>query len=172
MSTIAAALGRILIALLFIVSGVMKFADPGPSSEMLRAASLSPALTFPVAIFEVLLGIALAIGAMTRIAAILLALFTAATILFFHHDFADPAQLPVILLHVALVGGLLGVFAHSQMWWSYDALRRRRAEDLADRDRAADRRVHDAEERAARAEAHAEGRHAEAEDLRPRRRWF
>lgn len=180
MSTIAAVIGRILVALLFVVSGLMKLADPAPAADMLRAAALSPALTLPVALLEIVLGVALAIGMMTRLAAILLAAFTVLTILFFHNQFNDPAQLPTILLHVALVGGLLGLFAHSQIRWSYDALRERRRVDLAERDRVAESRVHEAQRkaderihdahrtaeeraheaelRAARAEARAEGR--------------
>lgn len=164
MSTIAAAIGRILVAILFVVSGLMKLANPAPAATMLSAVGLSPALTLPTALFELGLGILLAIGMMTRLAAILLAGFTVLTILFFHNEFNDPSKLPGILMHVALVGGLLGLFAHGQMRWSYDALRERRAreiaerereagERLADRDRAADERVHQAELRAARAEA-------------------
>lgn len=155
MSTIAAVIGRILIALLFVVSGAMKLLDPGPVSQMLQAAGLSPALTIPVALFEVVLGLALALGMVTRLASLLLAGFTVLTILFFHNQFNDPAQLPTILLHVALVGGLLGVFAHSQVWWSMDALRRRRSEEDAARN--ADKRAHEAELRAARAEGRAAG---------------
>ena len=129
MSSIAAVIGRILIALLFVVSGITKLLDPGPAAAMLSAANLSPALAFPAALFEIVLGLALALGMATRLSALLLAGFTVLTILFFHNQFNDPAQLPVILLHVALVGGLLGVFAHRQIWWSLDALRRRRRED-------------------------------------------
>jgi putative oxidoreductase len=176
MSTIAAVIGRILIALLFVVSGVMKLLDPGPAAAMLQAAQLSPALAFPTALFEIVLGLALALGMVTRLAALLLAGFTVLTIVFFHNQFADPAQLPTILLHVALVGGLLGVFAHSQIWWSLDALRRRRREELAAQD--ADARAHGAELRAERAEGHAEAHDgavaagAAPAAVPPRRRWF
>jgi putative oxidoreductase len=174
MSTIAAVIGRILIALLFIVSGAMKLLDPGPAAAMLQSAALSPAMVFPTALFEVVLGLALALGMVTRLASLLLAGFTVLTILFFHNQFNDPAQLPTILLHVALVGGLLGVFAHSQIWWSFDALRRRRREELAARD--ADERTREAELRAERAEGRAEGRIDPVPDgsapVAPRRRWF
>jgi putative oxidoreductase len=176
MSTLAAVIGRILIALLFVVSGILKLADPGVTAGMLQSAGLSPAYTVPVALFEIVLGLALAIGAMTRLASLLLAGFTVLTVLFFHHDFYDPAKLPTILLHVAVVGGLLGVFAHSQIWWSYDSLRRRRAEDLARHDRDATARVHEAEVRAARAEGRVEGHVDPAlppvTDPTPRRKWF
>ncbi|MES2492874.1 MAG: DoxX family protein [Pseudomonadota bacterium] len=162
MSTIAAVIGRILIALLFIVSGAMKLLNPAPAAEMLAGVGLPTAVTIPAALFEVVLGVALAIGMMTRLAAILLAGFTALTIFFFHNQFNDPAQIPMILLHVALVGGLLGVFAHSQIWWSYDALRRKRGAELAE---------HDADLRVARAEAHADGTRP-ATVVAPKRRWF
>ena len=163
MSTIAAVIGRLLVALLFVVSGVMKIVDPGHAAGMLASVGLSPALTLPTALFEIVLGVALAIGLMTRLSAILLAAFTVLTILFFHNQFGDPAQMPTILLHVALVGGLLGLFAHSQIRWSYDALRERRAADLAARDHAADPRVHEAEARAAERAHEAELRAARAE---------
>lgn len=174
MSTIAAVLGRILIALLFVVSGITKLMDPGPAAAMLQSAGLSPVLAFPAALFEILVGLALALGMVTRLASLLLAGFTVLTILFFHNQFADPAQLPTILLHVALVGGLLGVFAHSQVWWSLDALRARRREDLAARD--ADARAREAELRAERAEGRAEARGTtvvtpEGAAVQPRR-WF
>jgi putative oxidoreductase len=48
------------------------------------------------------------------------------------------------LKNLAIAGGFLCLFAHRQVVWSYDALRLRRRADLA---------THDAELRAARAEA-------------------
>jgi putative oxidoreductase len=168
MSTIAAVIGRILVALLFVVSGATKLLDPGPAAGMLTAAGLSPALTIPTGLFEIALGVALAIGWMIRLSSLLLAGFTVLAILFFHNQFNDPAQLPTILLHVALIGGLLAIFAHSQVWWSYDSLRQRRAEDHATR--AAEERRHEAELRAARAEGRADG--IDPPPVLRRRRWF
>ena len=142
---------------------------------MLQSVGLPPALTIPTALFEILLGIALGLGMMTRLTTLLLAGFTVLTILFFHNRIDDPAQVPTILLHVALIGGLLGIFAHSQLGRSYDALRHRRDEDLARHDRDAEERVHDAEVRAARAEGRVDG-HADPvlppEPAPRRRRWF
>ncbi len=150
MSTIAAVLGRILIAALFIVSGLMKFVFPEPSIAMVTAIGLPGQLALAAGALEVIGGICLAVGLLTRLTALALAAFTVATIVLFHNRFDDPAQLPGILMHVALVGGLLLVFAHSQMWWSYDHMRMQRRVDSAARK--ADSRTHDAELRAARAE--------------------
>ena len=86
-------------------------------------------------------------------------------------DFADPAEFTQVLLHLAIVGGLLMTFAYGQMRGSYDYMRERR-------------RTYDAELRAAHAEGKAEGAmvapHAVVTDAdgdgvpeaRPRRRWF
>ena len=93
-------------------------------------------------------------------------------------DFTNPMGMTTVLQHLALIGGLLCLFAHSQMRWSYDSMRLERKAEIARRD--ADSRVHDAELRAARAE----GRVAAAPDTvvtdvdgdgRPevrKRRWF
>ncbi|MBN9504864.1 MAG: DoxX family protein [Altererythrobacter sp.] len=171
MSLIAAIIGRLLIALLFLVSGLQKVFDPGSAMAMLESVGLSPNLALVVAFFEIVTAILLAIGLMTRLVSIVLAAYVALTILFFHHDFTDPMGLVTSLMHVALIGGLLMVFAYGQMRGSYDYMR-------------AERRAHDADVRAARAEGRAEGvmsaPHTVVTDVdadgvpevRPRRRWF
>jgi putative oxidoreductase len=189
MSLIAAIVGRIFIALLFLVSGLQKVFDPGPAARMLEAAGLSGTLAIPTGIFEIVTALLLAIGLMTRLVSIILAVYVALTILFFHHEFADPTGLTTALMHLALIGGLLMVFAYGQMRGSYDYMRaERRAHDaelradhkVHDAELSAERRVHDAELRAARAEAAVNGRSGVVTDIdgdgvpevRPRRRWF
>jgi putative oxidoreductase len=101
------------------------------------------------------------------------------TILFFHNAWGDPAQQVNALKNLAIMGGMLMVFAYGQMRGSYDYMRERR-------------RTYDAEVRAARAEGRAEGvasapRTVVADrpgtvvtdvdadgvpEVRPKRRWF
>jgi putative oxidoreductase len=57
--------------------------------------------------------------------------------------------------NVAIAGGFLCLFAHSQMRWSYDSMRLTRRAEIAERDGVA--KAHEAELRAAAAEARAEG---------------
>lgn len=154
MSAFVAAIGRILIALLFIVSGANKLMAPGVAAAGFAQAGMSDALVVPVAIFELVAGICLAIGIVTGLAATALAVFTALTILMVHNQFTDPTQVPVILSHVALVGGLLMVIAHKLSLWQYDRMRLSRERDRAKLDAEATR--HDAELRAARAENRAD----------------
>lgn len=154
MSAIAAVLGRILLALLFLYSGVMKLMGPAAAAGMLGSVGLSPQLAMPVGIFEVVAAVCLILGLMTRLTAFLLTVYVALTILFFHHDFTTFEGMIAFLMHVGLIGGLLMVFAYGQMRWSYDHIRATRRGEVATAH--AEQRAHEAELRAARAEGRAE----------------
>jgi putative oxidoreductase len=171
MSMIAAIIGRILLAALFILSGIQKVLAPEAAAQALEAANLSPTLALPTGLFEIIAGVLLAVGLMSRLVAIVLFGFVALTILFFHNQFTDPVQGALASKNVAIMGGLLMVFAYGQMRGSYDHLRMTRRE-------------HKAQIRAAHAEGVAEGAahgghtvvtdadgHPVAETRR-KRRWF
>jgi len=173
MSAIAAFLGRLMLALLFVVSGAGKILDPAGAAQMLQSASLPGNLALGVGIFEVIAGLLLALGVMTRLVSLLLAGFIALTIFFFHHDFGTQPGMAAFLSHLAIIGGLLVVFAYGHMRWSYDHMRAARRGEITTAD--ANSRAHEAELRAARAEgaAQAAGVPVSDADTRPaRRRWF
>ena len=183
MSKIAAIIGRILIAFIFIVSGITKLTQVAATEQMIQGAGLPGGLAIPAGAFELIVGAMLAVGFAVRFAAILLFVYTALTILFFHYQITEPAQATNAMKNLAIMGGLLLAFAHSQMWSHYYAISREREGELAARD--AERRAHEAELRATRAEALAEarGEHAVAVDrdhdgyaettvVPRRRRWF
>lgn len=155
MNMIAAFVGRILIALLFLYSGAMKLLNPAATEGMIVSAGLPSGLAIPTGIFEIVAAVCLIVGFMTRLSSILLVGFTALTILFFHRDFTNMQGAIATLQHFALIGGLLCLFAHSQMRWSYDSMRLTRRAEIAERDGAT--KVHEAELRAASAEARADG---------------
>lgn len=174
MSTLAAVIGRILLGALFLLSGLAKLMDVGATERMLASGGMPVSFAIPVAVFEIAAGAFLALGVMTRLTAIALAVFTALATVLYHAQVTDPAQAVQALKNLAVIGGLLLVFAHSQMWWSYDRMRRARRGEHAELD--AERRVHEAELRAARAEGALHGveatTHATTHPVRPRRRWF
>jgi len=184
-SKIAAIAGRILLALIFIFSGANKLMDVAGTEQMIQSVGLPGGYAIAVGIFELAAGVMLVIGFMVRLVAILLFVFVAATILFFHNQFSDPMQSAIALKNLAIMGGLLLAFAHSQMWSHYYALRAARRGDVAKHE--VEQRLHEAEVRTARAEALAEaaqtppvGQTAVAdtsavdtpEVYRSRRRWF
>ena len=172
MSAIAAFLGRLMLALLFVLSGIPKIMDPSSTAQMLASKSLPPALAMPTGIFEVVAGLLLALGIMTRLVSFLLAGFTLLTVFFFHNQFGDPMQAAQALKNIAIAGGLLVVFAYGHMRWSYDHMRAARRGEVATRD--AEVRAHEAELRAARAEGRAEAAGVPVTDAeRPaKRKWF
>ena len=145
MSTIAAVIGRIMLAVIFISAGIGKIVDPAGTAAYIESATTLPgSLALPTGIFELVLGIMQAVGLMSRIVSILLAGFCLLTIFFFHNAFGDPTQLTAALKNLAMAGGLLVVFAYGQMRGSFDHMRERN-------------RARKAELRAAHAEGKAEG---------------
>jgi putative oxidoreductase len=150
MTTLLAFVGRLLIALLFIVSGVNKLFDVAGTQAMLSSVGLPSALAIPTGLFELIAGLALVFGVLTRLFAVLLALFCLVAAFFFHNDFLDPTQATMLLKNIAIAGGLLCLTALDTARWSYDAMRARRRAELEAHQ--AELRAHDAEVRAARAE--------------------
>lgn len=183
MSKIAAIIGRVLLAVIFIVSGANKLMSVGGTEQAIQGVGMPAGLAIPVGIFELVAGICLALGIMVRLVALLLFIFTALTILFFHYQITDPTQAAMAMKNLAIMGGLMVAFAHSQMWGHYYAIRTERKGELAAR--SAEERAHEAELRAARAEARAEGRtttavahdvdgdgHADYVETKRRRKWL
>lgn len=154
MSTIAAFIGRIMLAALFVFAGIPKIIDPSGAAGMLQSANLPGTLAMPTGVFEVVAGLLLALGFMTRLVSILLFGFTLLATFFFHNQFGDPLQAAMAIKNVAIAGGLLMVFAYGNMVWGYDRMRTVRKGEVATAE--AEARAHEAELRAARAEGRAE----------------
>ncbi|MEZ5680721.1 MAG: DoxX family protein [Erythrobacter sp.] len=145
MATIAAILGRILLGALFIFAGFGKVMDPAGTAAYMEAESPFPgSLALAVGVFEIVAGLVLASGFMTRIASVLLIGFTALATLFFHEKVTDQLQAAMALKNLAVIGGLMMVYAYGQV--------RGQVGLWKERDRA-----HDAEIKAAHAEGKAEG---------------
>jgi putative oxidoreductase len=105
--------GRLLIGLPFAMSGLGKLAAYGPTTAMIAAVGLPvPPLAYAVAvIIELGGGLLLIAGYQTRIVATALALFSIATALSFHSNFADQNQMIHFLKNVMMAGGLLQIVA-------------------------------------------------------------
>jgi putative oxidoreductase len=105
--------GRLLIGLPFAMSGLSKLAAIGPTTEMIRAASLPlPPLALALSVVvELGGGLLLVAGFQARIVAAVLALFSLATAVSFHSSFADQNQMIHFLKNVMMAGGLLQIVA-------------------------------------------------------------
>ena len=148
MATIAAIIGRLCIAALFVLAGIGKLMDPAGTAQYITSTtSLPGTLALPTGIFEIVAGVLLGLGFMTRLVSIVLAGFVVLATLFFHNQITDPMVAQQALKNLAIFGGLLMVFAYGQVSWRMDSWKER------------DRR-HDAEIAAARAEARADAAEA------------
>ena len=148
MSAVVAFIGRVMLAALFIMSGLGKLGDIAGTDTYIQSVGLPAGLGLPAAVFEIVAGLAIALGIFTRFFALLLAGFCLVTAMMFHTNFGDKMQAINFMKNIALAGGFLVLFAQRHMTWSYDMMRERRAADAATRA---------AELRAERAEGRVEG---------------
>lgn len=105
--------GRLLIGLPFAFSGLGKLAATGPTRQLIAAAGLPlPSLALAVAItVELGGGLMLIAGYRVRAVAGAMAIFTIATALSFHTNFADQNQMIHFLKNVMITGGLMQIVA-------------------------------------------------------------
>ena len=114
-------LGRLMLAFIFIVEGGLKIAHYSAIVDYMQAFGLSGRLLPLVILTELGGGLLVALGLMTRWAAVALAGFCLATALFFHRDFADPDQQIQLYKNVAIAGGFLVLAVSGPGAWSLDA---------------------------------------------------
>lgn len=122
--------GRVLLAALFLPAGISKLTGFEGTVGYIASVGLPlPAVGAVLALLVEIVGsVALIAGFGTRIAALVLALFTLVASFFFHAFWAVPADqaFMVQLLffkNVAVVGGLLALAANGAGGWSLDARR-------------------------------------------------
>jgi putative oxidoreductase len=110
--------GRVLLALMFILAGFGKLADIGGTAGYIASGGLPMAsvLAVVVGLLELFGGIAIAIGFQARWAALALGLFTLAATVLFHKFWAVPAdqafvQQLMFMKNLSVAGGLFIVAA-------------------------------------------------------------
>jgi putative oxidoreductase len=108
-----ATLGRILLAALFLMSGLSKLGAAEATTAYIASAGLpQPGVAYVLTLLvEIGGGLLLLIGFQARAAASVLTLFTIAAAVFFHSNFADQNQAVHFLKNFAIAGGLLQVAA-------------------------------------------------------------
>lgn len=120
MNAYAHLLGRILIALIFVVAGAGKIADQSGTVAFMESAGVPGILLWPTIALELLGGIAIIVGFQTRIVAWLLALFCILAAVLFHLDFNNSMQITLFLKDIAIAGGLLLLASSGALCLSLD----------------------------------------------------
>ena len=105
-------LGRSLLALLFVLSGLGKLGAYGATVAYMSATGVPGALLPAVIATEVLGGLAILFGWKTRPAAALLAGFSLLTAVTFHNKLSDPTQMIMFFKNTSITGGFLLLVAH------------------------------------------------------------
>jgi len=110
---LAALVGRILIAVLFIPAGWNKISGFAGTAGYIASKGLPlPEVGAAIAIaVELVGGLMLLVGFKTRWAALALFVFLIPTTVFFHPFWADPSQATSFWKNVAIMGGVLYVWA-------------------------------------------------------------
>jgi putative oxidoreductase len=121
---------RVLLAALFLPAGIGKLTGFAGTVAYISSVGLPlPQAAAGMALaVEIIGGVALLLGAGTRLAAIVLALFTLSASYFFHNYWAVPqdqqlVQQLLFFKNIAVAGGLLSLAAFGAGAWSLDARR-------------------------------------------------
>ena len=121
---------RVLLAALFLPAGLSKIGGFEGTVGYIASVGLPLATVGAIIaiVVEVLGGAALIAGIGTRIAAVVLAVFTLVASLFFHNFWAMPAEQQFVqqlmfMKNMGVVGGLLALAALGAGRWSLDARR-------------------------------------------------
>jgi putative oxidoreductase len=114
MTNVLFALGRVALVAIFLWSGYGKLMNPGGAATAIasKGLPLPKVLAYVTIAAELALAALVVIGWQARLAALALAVFTAATIFFFHdfwHYTGEAARMQTIhaLKNVSIIGGLL-----------------------------------------------------------------
>lgn len=123
-------IGRILLALMFVLSGFGKLADVQGTAAYVASGGLpAPAvLAVAVGLLELLGGLALVVGFQARLAGLALGLFTLAASVLFHPYWAVPADQQFVtqllfMKNISVAGGMLLLSALGAGPLSLDARR-------------------------------------------------
>lgn len=114
-------LGRVLLSAIFILGGYGKLMNPTGTAAYMKSALIplpSPELlVWGVIVLELLGGLAILFGVLSRSAAVLLAGFTLVAAVLFHWKPADQMQHIMFMKNLAIAGGLMLLAANGPGRW-------------------------------------------------------
>ncbi len=112
LNPVLSVLGRVLIALIFILAGLNKIGTLEGTQGYMEAMGLPGILIYPTILFEIGAGLAITVGFRTRVVALALAGFSVASAVIFHRDFGDQTQFIMFMKNLAIAGGFLILARH------------------------------------------------------------
>ncbi len=128
----AAPVGRLLISLIFLISGLGKISAYEATQGYMAAMGVPGVLLWPTILFEVTFALAVIVGWKTRPAALGLAGFSIVTAVLFHADTGNQMQFIMFMKNIGLAGGFLFLVANGAGACSLDGLIARRKQSGAE----------------------------------------
>ncbi len=124
--SIAILVGRIVLVLIFLQSGIGKIAHPSATAQMMAGHGMPYPFFLLVGaiVFEVVGSVTVILGLFSRFGAVLLLLFLIPTTLIFHNIWADPKMMIHFMKNLSMFGGLLVLLAAGPGRLSLDHLLR------------------------------------------------
>lgn len=113
-------LGRIFLSILFLIEGVGKIFTQEQVITYMEDYGVPDILFIPAVIVEILFPLLLIVGYKTRLAALVMTLFTLTVAIIFHTDFSDGMQLIFFLKDLAIAGGFMIIIAYGSNKFSLD----------------------------------------------------
>jgi putative oxidoreductase len=112
---------RVLMSLLFLISGIGKLAATAKVQAYMQAYGVPPILVYPAAIWEIGAGVLLVVGLCVRPLSILLAIWCILTAAIFHIAWSDQTQMIMFLKNMTMAGGFLIVARASVSSFGFDS---------------------------------------------------
>ncbi len=120
LTELSAPVGRSLLALIFIVSGVNKINGYSGTQAYMEAMGVTGSLLPLVIFIEIVGGFAIVLGWQARFNAFILAGFTFVAALLFHTNFSDQMQMIMFMKNIAITGAFLMIVAQGAGPYSID----------------------------------------------------
>ena len=113
-------IGRVLISLVFLLSGYNKILNYEGTISWMEGYGVPGFLLWPTIILEIILPILIIVGYKTKLSAILLASFCVATAIIFHLDFTNQMQVIALFKNFGLAGGFIFIAINGPKDWALD----------------------------------------------------
>ena len=113
-------LGRIFLSTLFLIEGINKIFNYEGTIQYMESFSVPEYFAIPAIILEILFPLLLIVGYQTKIAALVIAIFTIVVAIIFHTDFNDHMQLITFFKDIAIAGGFIIIFVNGPGRFSLD----------------------------------------------------
>ena len=113
-------LGRIFLSTLFLIEGTNKIFNYEETIQYMENFGVPGYLAIPAIILEILFPLLLIIGYQTKIAALVMMIFTIVVAIIFHTNFDDHMQFITFFKDIAIAGGFIIIFVNGPGRFSVD----------------------------------------------------